>query len=294
MIRKTSISFVAIFMAISCFSLAHGQDDPRIWKEFIHTLRTGKMTVEKIRPYEQLGDKFRPILLGFLDSVRTQASPEDWNAQPEIIRIENRIQYIVPWTARNQKITYCFSFLSENSQWYFQHLEAIFVRLDKVSSLPTSTFPDVSEAKKNWAREEIYWSFIVINFYLPVAKEKGKEYALGMLKDGAGYFVGARAWVPFAAPHKAFILYLCWEQANLRGNEATLVKLEDNEAIVRLNTHFFALYSAAAHLKPVISLDDYKQIFETIWQDRASNAGWHLDIQYSPDYESTFHLTRKK
>jgi hypothetical protein len=57
---------------------------------------------------------------------------------------------------------------------------------------------------------------------------------------------------------------------------------------VRLNTHFFALYFAATHLKPAISLDNYKQIFETIWQDRASNAGWHLDIGYSPDYEVTF------
>lgn len=292
--NRLPASFIVIFLVFSCCTVAYGQDDLRIWREFVSTLKAGKMSVERIRPLAQLGDHYRPILLGFLDSVRTQASPADWDAQPEIVRIENRIQYVIPWTAGNHKITYCFSFLTDSSQWYFQHLEAIFIRLDKVSDLPTSVFPDVSEEMKTWAREEIYWSFVVLNFYLPVARDHGKEAALNMLKDGAGYFVGARTWVPFSPPHKAFVLYLCWEQANLRGNQVTLLKLQEHEAIVRMNTHFFALYSAAAHLKPVISLEDYKRIFETIWQDRASNAGWHLDIQYSADYEATLHLTRKK
>ncbi len=128
--------------------------------------------------------------------------------------------------------------------------------------------------------------------YLPVAEEQGKAHALGMLRDGGGYFVGARTWVPFSSPHRAFILYLCWEQANLRGNGVTLIKLQDNEAIVRMNTQFFAMYFTASHIKPRISIEDYKQILETIWQDRASNAGWHLDIQYSADFEVTFHFTR--
>lgn len=283
---------MATFFITSCCNLAFGQDELRIWKEFVEALRSGKITVDNIRPYEQLGDQYKPILLGFLDSARTQALPPDWDTKPEIIRTDNRIQYLIPLTSRTQKVSYCFSFITEGSQWYFQHLEAIFIRLDKLAKLPTSEFPDVSEAQKNWAREEIYWSFVITNFYLPTVKEKGKQYALGMLKDGGGYFVGARSWVPFSPPHKAFILYLCWEQANLRGNEVTLVKLEDNEAIVRLNTHFFALYFIAAHLKPRISIDDYKQIFETIWQDRANNAGWNVEIQYDKDFEVTFHFKK--
>jgi hypothetical protein len=251
------------------------------------------MTVERIRPLAQLGDKYKPVLLGYLDSLRAWASPADWEITPEMIRVDDRIQYVVPWSERNQRVTYCFSFLTEGSQWYFQHLETIFIRLDTISHYPASTFPDVSERQKIWAREEIYWSFIVLNIYLPVTADRGKEAALNLFKDGSGYFVGARIWVPFVAPHKAFVLYLCWEQANLRGNEVTLVELQDNEAIVRLNTHFFALYTIATHLRPVISLADYKQIFETIWQDRASNAGWNLNIQYLPEYEVTFQLTRK-
>jgi hypothetical protein len=130
-----------------------------------------------------------------------------------------------------------------------------------------------------------------LNIYLPISEEKGKEYALNLLKDGAGYFVGAKTWVPFTSPAKAFILYLCWEQANLRGNNVTLVKLSDSQAIVQMETKFFDLYFTATHLKPMISIQDYKRIFETIWQDRAKNAGWNLDIKYSTDYKVVLYFT---
>lgn len=292
MVRRIFFVFMFIFTAtIFCYPL-YGQDDLQIWKEFIHTLRNGKMTVDEIRPYEQLGDNYKPIILGFLDGLRDQASPEDWLAEPEVIRIDNRIQYITPWTTGNERVPYCFSFIIEGGQWYFQQLEGITIRLDKISKLPTSTFPDIPEYQKNWAREEIYWSFFINQFFLPMVKEKGKEFALGRIKDGAGYFVGARAWVPAASPHKAFILYLCWEQANLRGNDVTLEKLEDNEAVVHLETIYFTLYSHTAQMKPNISLEDYKQVFETIWKDRALNAGWSLEIQYNMDYKVTFHFKR--
>lgn len=285
-----------LFATLSAFSPPHGfahqQDDLRIWREFIQLLREGQLPADRIRPHPELGSEFTQSLAGYLDSVRTQAAPEDWTAEPEVVRVGERIQYIVPWSTGSQKVSYCFSFVIEDSQWYFQHLEAIFIRLDKISQLPVSDFPDVSEAQKNWAREEIYWSFVVTSVYLPVAREKGQEYALSMLKDGAGYVVGAKTWVPFAPPHKAFILYLCWEQSRLRGNGVTLMKLDDAGAVVTLSTHFFAVYSAAAHLKPKISLSDYRRIFETIWKDRASSAGWDLDIQYTGTYTVTFVFKR--
>ena len=290
--HRLTVLLAGLCAATCISSLAFSRDDSGIWREFTQMLRNGKMTLERIRPYDQLGDSYKPILLAYLDSLRSQASPDDWETQPEIIRVDHRIQFIVPWSSAEGKVTYCLSFLLEDSTWYFQHLETIFIRLDKVTNLPASRFPDIPESQKNWVREEAFWSFVVMNFYLPTAREKGKEAALSMLKDGGGYSVAARAWVPFSAPHKAFILYLSWEQANLRGNDVTLVKLEDNEAVVRLKTHFFAVYFAAAHLKPILSIDDYKQIFETVWRDRAASAGWRLDIQYSPDYEVTFHFTR--
>jgi hypothetical protein len=293
MICRMLITSILFLLSTFNYNLTYGQDDLQVWREFINLIKNNKMTVDRIRPHKELGDKIKPTLLGYLDIMRTQAAPEDWAVEPEIVRIENRIHYIIPWTTNNQKVTYCLSFIMEDSKWYFRHMETIFVRLDKITKLPASTFPDVSEAQKAFVREEIYWSNLIINFYLPISKEKGKEYALNMLKDGGGYFVGAKTWVPFSSPHKAFILYMCWEQANLRGNHVTLQHLDDKKAIVSMETHFFALYSITSNLKPSISFDDYKQIFETMWQDRALNAGWNLDIEYNKDYKVTFHFKRK-
>jgi hypothetical protein len=69
------------------------------------------MTPDRIKPLDQLGDNFKPVLLGYLDTIRVQASPNDWKVVPEIIKIDNRIQFIVPWSERGQRVNYCFEYL---------------------------------------------------------------------------------------------------------------------------------------------------------------------------------------
>lgn len=286
-------SSILVSLALLSTSTLTGQDELAIWKEFLTALKTGTLTQANIRPYEQLGDEYRTILLGYLDSLRDQATPGDWLTTPEVIRADSRIQFITPWSAHGQRVTYCFSFLTEGTRWYFQHLEAIFIRLDTIAHFPTSDFPDISVQQKDWAREEIYWSFVILNVYLPTVETRGKNAALTMLKDGSGYFMSAKAWVPFVSPERAFILYLCWEQAQLRGSDVMLMKLEEHEAIVKLRTHYFTIYSVAAHLRPKISSEDYREVFETIWQDRALRAGWRLDIEYLTDHTVVFRFSRQ-
>jgi hypothetical protein len=158
-------------------------------------------------------------------------------------------------------------------------MESITVRLDKISSLPASTFPDLPEEKKGWMREEIRVSNQV-NLFNLLSKEKGREFAFNWFKDGPGYLLTAKAWVPFYPVRKALILYLCWEQANLNGNKVTLEQLDDNQAKVLMNPIYFKLYKQAGHLYQQISSEDYRRIFETIWHDRATSAGWELTIEY--------------
>lgn len=173
------------------------------------------------------------------------------------------------------------------------------VRLDKTPPPPTSSFPDTDEERKSWVREEIYWSQVVF-FYTALVPRLGKQAFLDLFRDGPGYFIGAKSWVPFIAPHRAFVLFLCWDQANLRGmntrgDSVTLEKLEANEAVVRFKNHaYFLLYRDTAHLKPMISFADYREIFETVWRSRASAAGWGLAIEYlNPNgLEILFRLNR--
>jgi hypothetical protein len=255
---------------------AGSQEDISVWEEFVAALKKGEITPNLMKPYYE---EFKQPLLGFLKEMREKASWAEWEAVPEIHRVGKQVHFLIPLTFDAHRTDYVFSFLDEADRWYFQHMEAINIRLDKTGPLPTSSFPDVTEETKAHIREETYWTKQVRVFNV-LAKEKGKDFAFDFFRDGNGYFLAARTWVPFMEPSRAFILYLCWEQANLIGNQVILEKLEDREAVARLNTAFFRLYKVTGHLRQQILFEDYRRIFETIWQDRARAAGWELRIEY--------------
>ena len=104
--------------------------------------------------------------------------------------------------------------------------------------------------------------------------------------------MAARTWVPFVPVSRAFVLYLCWEQANLRGSGVTLRRLDDHEAVVTLEPHYLKFYAQTEQMREQISAEDYRRLFETIWRDRAEKGGWELQINYKGT-ACVFHLTRK-
>lgn len=270
---------ISLSLLVGLVMSAHREGDQeavKIWNEFVAALKKGEMTSDRVKPYYE---ELRNPILGYLTQMKEKASWEEWQAPEEIHRVGSRTHVLIPLTFGDGRATYCFTFISEGERWYFQHLEAITIRLDKVGALPTSTFPDVDERTKDHIREEIRWSR-EIRLYNLLAQEKGKDFAFDFFKDGNGYFLAARTWVPFVEPQKAIILYLCWEQANLRGNDVVLERLENREALVRIRTHYFRLYEVTAHLKRQIPFEDYRKIFETIWLDRARAGGWQLRIDY--------------
>ena len=80
---------------------------------------------------------------------------------------------------------------------------------------------------------------------------------------------------------RAFIVYLCWEQSRLQGNQVTLERLTDNEAVVSMDSIFLRLYTQTSHMRELIQQPDYVRIFETIWEDRAHAAGWEIRFAYN-------------
>lgn len=306
MLRRMLVMVTAILSVLGVFLPAAVAQSPeqapelRIWREFVSLLKEGRFSADRIKPMPELGN-MTDALMGYLNLMRREARWPEWDIDPKIQKSDGRVNFIIPLTfGESDQTSYCFTFVEEAGRWYFQHLEAIFIRLDETPPPPTSRFPDTSEKQKAWDREEDYWSKI-IRWRGILVKEKGKEFFLDLLKDGNGYFVWAKSRAPFLPPHRAFILFLCWEQANLRGPNSradgvTLETLTDREAVVRLFPIYFQLYRAAAHLKPQISIEDYREIFETIWQDRARAAGWTLDIEYKDQQgytECVFRFSRK-
>ena len=75
--------------------------------------------------------------------------------------------------------------------------------------------------------------------------------------------------------------------------KSALEKFDNNEAVVRIKPMYLQLYERTGHLQKQISFEDYRQIFETIWHDRASKAGWNLKITYKDD-ECLFNFQQKK
>ena len=269
---------ISVSLQASGIPLGAGQKDAdlAIWREFTAAVKAGGPGPDRIRPYYE---ELRAPIMGYLKIAREKAVWAEWDRTPEIHRVGDHVHFLIPLTFDGQTTDYCWTFLVAEGRWYFRHLEAITIRLDKTAPPPTSTFPDVGEGTKARIREENGWSREVRVFNL-LAELKGKPFAFDFFKDGEGYFLSAKTWVPFIEPRRAFVLYACWEQANLRGNAVTLEKLGDEEAVVRMSPYFFRLYQESAHLAQQIPFEDYARIFETIWQDRARAAGWALAIEY--------------
>lgn len=293
LLRAAAVLGAAILVSVSCGDRAgtapmadarrtgaaaptDGGADLAVWREFVAVMKAGPLAPERIKPYYE---SLKEPILGWLKEMREKADWAEWDKTPEAHRVGEHVHYLIPLTFDGRTATYCLTFLVEDGAWSFRHLEAINIRLDRTGPLPTSTFPDVDEPTKAHIREEWMWSREV-RLFNELAALKGKEYAFSFFKDGAGYFLAAKTWVPFVEPRKALVLYACWEQAHLRGNQVTLEKLDDREAVVRLSTYYFGLYHVTAHLRRQIPFEDYTRIFETVWQDRARAAGWTLEIEY--------------
>jgi hypothetical protein len=281
------LTVVVLFALSSAFALAQADQTQAIWNDFTSNLLAGRITQDMLRPEVP---ELREPLMRFLEQIRSDSRPEDWAATPELHRVGNQIVGIVALTQRDGKGQYCFTLLVENSRWYFRHVESIFIRLDQIGALPVSHFPDVSEAQKAWMRDEIRVTE-EIRVYNLMVKDHGRDFALRFFDDGAGYALQARTWVPTVSPEKAFVLFLCWEQANLFESPITLETLDDNSAVVRLNPRWFHLYRQTGHLRQMISESDFRELFETVWQDRARAAGWSLQIIFGQD-EVVFRLKR--
>lgn len=245
----------------------------QVWLEFIQELVKGDLPLAKFHPIQ-------PSMLVPLSTVLNHLRLNVIKISEETTHPECIIsggQYNFMLSLGKDTSDFCFSFLVKNGQWYLQHIETIFIRLDQIGSFPVSNFPDIPEETKAWCRDELHISEMV-RLYHFLSIEKGSEFALNWFCDGRSYFLGAQAWVPFFAPSQAFILYTCWDWANLQNNPVTLEHMDDTSAIIRARLRYFELYHRATHLKEQISEYEYNKLFEAIWMDRSRMAGWDLDI----------------
>ena len=280
--RRFSVGMILILAIASIAAPPSDQDDLKIWKEFVGFLKADRLPLDRLRPAPPMTPESQ---LTLIRDFAKNAAWEEWAAAPKIVRYGDLVTFIITLGQKqNSPWSYTFNFIVEDGRWFYRFLEGIFLPLDKIGPLPAaaSGFPDLPAERKIWIQQEAYWSEQVRLFNF-LTHERGKEFALRWIEtgvaNGAGYALAASVWIPFYPTPRAFILYLCWEQAKLQGNNVTLEKLTEKEAVVLFeDSQYFSLYMIASHLKNQISLEDYIKIFETIWQARAKAAGWTLKI----------------
>jgi hypothetical protein len=280
--RVALVLFVAVVGLWSTAALpavvarqGEAQNDLRVWSEFVALQKSGRIAEEHLRPAYTA----KATMLEFLAVMRRGAAWREWERRPEVHRVGPRVHFVIPLSENGARNTYSFTFLLEGGRWFLEHFEGIVVRLDRLGTPPVSVFPDLGEDKKAWMRQEKYWSMMA-HVFRTLRQASGTEAAFNIFRDGPGYFVEAKTWVPFYAPERAFIVYLCWEQSRLQGNGVTLERLAANEAVVSIDSIFLRLYTQSGHMRELIEKPDYLRIFETIWEDRARAAGWDVGFTY--------------
>lgn len=257
--------------------------DAGVWREFVRSVRDGTLDETRIRPHTGIPPS---DLLAVVHAITRCCSPEHWPIDPRLVENpsadSNTIHALVPLILEGCSTTVCFSFIQEEGRWFLLHVESIILPIVEIPSLPATVFPDLPQAKKDWMREEIsitetvrLWQFLRAKF--------GCQLATDWFKDGAGYALAAKSWLPFLPAAEAFILYLCWEQSRLRGTEVVLEELESSRAKAVMRPFWFAIYRQATHLRRQISEEDYRSVWEAVWKDRALNGGWDVDISCDND-----------
>lgn len=159
-------------------------------------------------------------------------------------------------------------FLHENEKYKLVDLDGYTLPLKKVEQLPFNNFIPLPE-KEPIMRQE-YAITRTVDYYARLKNIIGKQEALNWFKDGKGEKTGVAAWMPYFTKRKAFIAYTAWMQSRIYGEDVYITEFsEEHSELLFKNSSWLFLYKVAGHLKNMITYDEYIELFETIWKNRA-------------------------
>lgn len=255
----------------------------QVWNEFTQKLRDGLLTQEDCKPINGFCFGFfitRSDQEEFRKSILSSGPPTYEYGEEKLIF---KINQGKPSEVR-------FDFVIENSRWYLYIVDACTIPIKAIDELPFTDFPAFDSWKEAFLRaERIITS--KVHVYLAYTKEKGKEAALSELKDGFGFRVNASAWMPYFSPPKAFVVLIAWVESRLNGEKVAIEKFSDTHCIIHFRDHiWFKVYDIATHLRARITRDDYRELFENAWRDRAKQNEWNVKFQYD-GYDTRIILT---
>lgn len=183
---------------------------------------------------------------------------------------------------------YRFDFSVINDEWRLQFIECITLPVHDIAVLPYVDFKALPE-KEVEIRAEKEVSRLIY-FYNQFKKLLGKQKAMEMFYDGAGEVLGARSWVPFFDEPRSYIAYAAWMQNRIYGEHVELLEFDEKCCRLRFRGHLWRkIYQMTGHIANMIDYEEYIDIFESIWKNRASESGWTVRfIYHEEDTELVF------
>lgn len=246
------------------------------WSSFQEKLKYDTLTVSDFTT--EMGKFLQPLLCGERSALRRQKfldSPYDIYEGSEKVSV-------ISHCADDD---YRFDFLSDGTAWKLAFIECITLPISDIDDLPYTKFIPL-EGKEFHIRREKEISRLVY-FYLKFKELVGKENALALLHDGDGEFICARSWVPFYSDSLSYIAYSAWYESRIHGENVVIKEFRPEKCEVMIYDHIWkSMYCTAGHLKSVIEYPEYMELFESIWKNRATSAGWKIQFVYTDTYTS--------
>lgn len=251
----------------------------QIWTEFC-----SKMRHDKLEPDDFVAE-MQPFLSVFLCGSGAEKRREKFLSAPYKVLTGNEKQSVITHCTDDD---YRFDFVQAGNTWVLAFIECITLPVADIAPLPYADFKDLPE-KEPQIRSEKEISRLVF-FYNRFKELQGKQKALEMFCDGQGESLCARSWVPFYSDRRSYIAYAAWMESRIHGEQVEIIKFDEKCCCLRFRQHLWRrMYTMTGHIREMISYEEYMDIFEAIWRDRASANGWLLEIRYyDEDTELTF------
>lgn len=247
-------------------------DPKEIWDEFRDKLRRNDLTAE---------DCIRHSRIDYADFFRDERASglKEFIVHQEDPQCERGEEKLVFTLKSTEKDEIRLDFVDRDERWRFYLIDGLTIPIKEMPQLPFSDFPAYPDFENRMRMEYVVTKKVL--FYLRLEAEKGKEEALTWFRDGDGYKLNIEAWMPYFSLRKSFVLFTAWVENRYWGQKMVIEELSDTHSVLAFVDHeWLILYDVAGHLRPRISLEEYKELFEDQWRDRARWAGWSVQFAY--------------
>ncbi len=166
-----------------------------------------------------------------------------------------------------------------NDKWKLSFIECITLPVSDLSVMPYTAFQRLPVKETEIRREKEISKLIY--FYDQFRKLVGRQKAMEILFDGAGEFLCAKSWVPFFDETLSYIAYAAWIENCIYGEQVEIVSFSEQCCRLLFHKHIWRkLYTMTGHIRKMIDYEEYIDIFESIWKNRAFESGWELQVNY--------------